>query len=260
MKTFKLTVAIMALLISFFQSCTREDQTQNNKQYILSRITTNYFGGFADSSSYYNVGYENNQISKLTGKWGDVYNLKYLPPSGFNRQSIVLDSCTYDNAGDKLLWATKWYNFSLYNASQLTYPTTTTGLVTYWSQSTLTNKARITYNAEGDISSIGYYNGNPDTLLFTINVTYTNTPNKLNEFYKNFTLIDPFCTSYELEEKSGKGFPVNIHYGKKCISSFTVTKANGSTINHVVSYQFNDGGYISKILIDGKPFMSYEYQ
>ena len=165
-KATKIKTIILYVFYSliFLTSCTKRQNIQDNQKYSLTKITSNYFGVFADTSDYYNVTYNNKQVSTLTGKSNTVFNVTYPSQTGFNRNTTaLLDSCIYDVVGNNLLWAVRYYNSIYYKQAQLQYPTSNTAVVTYKDQNTVTNRARITYNNDGDILSIGYYNGTPDT-------------------------------------------------------------------------------------------------
>lgn len=143
---------------------------------------------------------------------------------------------------------------------------------------------KVGYNSQGDINSITqeikhivtsysyapYYHIIRDTIRYTVltEVSYSTKENKLKEVYKNMAMLDPSCRNAYLlisnvPDKQVNTFPFSLHYGSKCISDYRMTYIGKQgvlwSITRTVSYEFNQQGYITKILIDNQPFKEFVY-
>ncbi|MBV4357711.1 hypothetical protein [Pinibacter aurantiacus] len=267
----RLLITLCALCLL---SCKKDETQSSSKRLHLTKVTTNYFGNFSDSSTYYSVQYEHDRISGFIGKWSDEYALKYkdVDQNGNPHQLLrthtsniqTLDSCAYDDSNHNLVWTSTYTN-----------PLTTTNItsavingstktVDYISYNRVTSRIVATLDDDGDVIYLTYHQVSNDVELNNgclINVTYSSKPNKFKEIYKDFQLVDPFCYSNSFDAKIGWGYPINLYYSSKCLSTLKVTSLpSGVSMTHNISYEYNAEGYITKVFVDKTPFMSYDYK
>lgn len=247
-----------------------------------------------DTSDAFRVIYTGDNITKIENEYGDAFTFQYEQGEndygGLSRINRLRQSSNYANAdtinfqtdtfGGLLHLSSNDFPFTAFSSKVAlfkTNPSSAEENVDYFSvDAESQNHYKVKYDIDGDIVNIEYYfNDNGRFYLNKrIEAFYSDVDNTLGKSDRFLNLIDPSSRYAEFRWRDGEIingniYPFTIYYGKKCLADFKYTRyrwnvgdTESTTIDEVsksVSYQFNQHGYITKILVDSAPFKEFVY-
>jgi hypothetical protein len=297
MNTKRLFIGLFRFFVHFLvaislNGCKKEDEVnQNNLPKLAKIIDWEAANWNKDTVPEYTVQYDGDKITSLTGKYGEYMHFKYDPnPDGFSQyysyntlSRIVrtrkihpglpeyIDTLEFKSSSFDTIQGVAFTTAPVFHTFLNEHGSNSRKFISPFNGYNIGN-VDVNYNGNGDISSIHYLRQWEQNLeQHTVEVSYTNAENSLRKVYKLIDAIDPSALSNSIDlldpGKNASYFPYSIHYGSNCISSFKITtvwyynnqEISREAITHNVTYQFNSDGYITKILIDNKPFKEFIY-
>jgi len=289
-------IAIVVVAIIFFLSCNKDNNTPPAAPSEKSKLSAiiDWAGPYGfDNTDAFQVTYTGDRITRLKNQFGEQMTFEYgsfvgLPQiirvrSLMNGSTIINDTLNYSS--DKLMRISGMFsNYApLYDISTrfslIWDPTQSTDNQMFY-YGNLGIEGRFTYRADynnsGDIQTLEYYyldNGN-SYLQYKVDVSYTTKENTLLKVDSLLAIMDPSCRDAQFRlalcnDEDVSTYPFSIYYGTKCIDSISRTRYtwNSGDISSIpfeekikhVSYEFNQKGNVTKILIENTPFKEFVY-